>query len=138
MFLLSFCVNLAWELLHTPLYSGLPDSTDAKLLICTVAALADALYVMAAYLMTRHLRRQQTALLMAAGILTAVCVEAAALRWNFWHYSGLMPVVPMLHVGLSPALQLALTSVAVVSVSEERVLAPAARDQAQKRSFHRA
>jgi predicted membrane protein len=91
-----------------------------KLLICLVATFADAMYVTVAYVIAHRVAdRRQIPFLMVAGVLTAISVEVLAQRLNIWGYSELMPVIPVVHVGLSPALQLAITSIAAFAATRD-------------------
>src|ERR1700694_2635464 len=101
-FALSFYLNLGWELLHAPFYSSLPDGLGWKLLICAAASFADAIYVTAACVAAKHIPgKQQIPFLIAAGLTVAAGVEILALNQGIWQYAAVMPLVPLLRVGLS-------------------------------------
>lgn len=122
-FLLALCANLAWELTQTPCYSTLPEWLPAKLAICFLATVADAGYATLVYCAGASLYKdrnwigrfvaRRAGLTAAVGLATAVAVEVVAQRFDIWHYSSAMPMIPLLSVGLLPALQLALISVGV-------------------------
>ena len=52
------------------------------------------------------------------GAVTAVAVERIALATGRWTYNPLMPIVPLLQVGLWPVLQMTLLPVLSVWLSE--------------------
>jgi hypothetical protein len=63
---------------------------------------------------TRPLSAPRVAAAMIIGVVVATAVEMHALATNRWSYSELMPVVPIVGVGVLPLLQLAmLTPVSV-------------------------
>jgi hypothetical protein len=125
-FVFGFAANFVWELAHTHCYVGLPESTSGKIFICILATIADALYISAVYMAgrlvanydnwTSQLNRRRLTAIVGTGMMTAVLVEMLALRTGFWGYSNLMPVVPILRVGLWPTLQLPMISLVVFAV----------------------
>jgi hypothetical protein len=126
-FLLAFLLNLVWELLHVRFYAGLPMSAGGKMFICTLATFADACYVALIYLIREYIdwgevwparaNIKRTAFIGVTGLITATAVELVAQQFGLWRYSEVMPTVPVLHVGLSPMLQLAVTSLAAIGIA---------------------
>jgi hypothetical protein len=119
-------MNLIWELGHMDYYTGLPDSFIGKVLACTLATTADALYITLLYLAgriivgqrnwTSCLNARRAAAVFGAGVITAVLVELLALKYGFWGYTALMPTLPVFPAGLWPTLQLPLISLAVFAI----------------------
>ena len=44
------------------------------------------------------------------GFIAAVLIEKYALQTNRWQYNELMPIIPFINVGLTPAIQLGVLS----------------------------
>jgi hypothetical protein len=101
-----------------PLYKGMPFAELSSWLICFRASLGDALIVITIWgigaLVYRNvhwfrpLHAGPALLLIFSGVVIAVLIEWHALANERWAYSGIMPVVPILGVGLSPLVQLLL------------------------------
>jgi len=110
-FILSFLLNAAWENLHSVLYMQYKggEITEAVLFY---AALADAIYVtiaVACVWAVPLLRARPYLFLVPFFIALAVGIEWWALGTSRWAYSEHMPIIPLVHTGLSPTLQLAVT-----------------------------
>jgi len=109
-FLGGFLLNLLWENLHAPLYVHYQGGAITEYILLR-AALFDALvitiFVALSFLISRQEWRQWFVL--AAGILFAVVLELFALETGRWEYIAFMPLLPIINVGLSPALQLGFT-----------------------------
>lgn len=110
-YILSFIFNTVWENLHSVLYVQYKggEITEAILLY---AALADAIYVTIAVAFVRAvpvLRARPYLFLMPFFIALAIGIEWWALETLRWTYSERMPIIPFVHTGLSPTLQLAVT-----------------------------
>ena len=116
-YVLSFGLNLVWEMLQMPLFRGM-DWSSASWTLCTVASLGDAAFSAAAYavLALRHrdttwvCRRdsRDVLLVIAAGGLMSTVGESMGLSLGWWSYSPMMPVMPGLEVGSASLVQLAI------------------------------
>ncbi|MBI3074711.1 MAG: hypothetical protein HYY92_00660 [Parcubacteria group bacterium] len=109
-FLAGFLMNFLWENLHAPLYIHYQGGAITEIVLFH-AALFDAavitLFAAFAFLvLPRHFRQW---FMLIAGILFAIGLEIFALKTGRWEYAALMPLIPFINVGLSPALQLGLT-----------------------------
>lgn len=117
--LFSVLLNLPWEFIQVPLFEHMADAVhwDATK-ACLRAALGDGLMSVAAYLVAAGLARDRywvlggqrgaIAVFLALPIVATIAIERLAISglWmQGWGYSVLMPVVPLLGVGLSPLLQ---------------------------------
>ena len=104
-------LNLIWEILHSPLYAFAygGNFTGDKIALST---LGDAIYigVIIVFVVPKLLKNRNKWLVVPLGIAFAVLWEMLALKLGVWGYNSLMPVIPVLKVGLSPALQLGITS----------------------------
>ncbi|HEY4523113.1 MAG TPA: hypothetical protein VJK73_01940 [Candidatus Paceibacterota bacterium] len=106
-FFLAFALNVVWENLHSFLYSAYMGGTITEYILVR-ASLFDALLVMFIVLPFIYVRalRERAWLIIAIGILIAIGNEWYGLGTGRWAYNSLMPIVPLLKVGLTPALQL--------------------------------
>jgi len=123
-FILGFFLNLLWELLHSLLYDW-----DATPLINNIyvyiprivfgASFLDALWILAFIILNSIIHRsfqwveaptrRDYITLIIIGIITAIFIELEAIVFNHWSYNEFMPVI--LGIGLTPLIQLALTSI---------------------------
>ena len=106
-FSISFLLNLVWEYGHAPLYAAYQDLPITNLALLKATA-GDALFLTA--LSIPFFRIPQLSkhpwLILPVGIIAAVSLEMFALTTGRWEYNSLMPLVPYLHVGFTPTIQL--------------------------------
>ncbi len=111
---LSFLLNLAWEVIQLPLYKD--ASFDIQhIAFCGLASVADAIMVLLIYfvlaliykdpLWIKHLNLRRTLIIVLIGGTGAVLAEMRHLSQDNWAYASSMPIVPFINVGLSPVLQ---------------------------------
>lgn len=113
-FILAFILNLSWELLHGPLYSGYSYNAE-QMSYCALASAADAVMVVLLYFALtliyknvfwiRQLTIKRTLVLMLIGGIGAFLSEARHINAESWNYTDSMPIIPFTNVGLSPILQ---------------------------------
>ena len=124
-YVLSFSLNFAWEMLQMSLFRGV-DWSPASWALCTAASLGDAAFSAAAYAVLAFRHRdarwvcgrdaRDVLLVIAAGVLTSAVGEWVARTLGWWSYSPLMPLVPGLGVGVAPLVQLAILAVVTFEV----------------------
>lgn len=112
--ILGFLLNLAWELLQMPLYNSTSFSIN-HVTFCALGSVADAIMVLLIYLglalifkqplWVYPLLWQRILIVILIGGVGAVLSEMRHLSVGNWAYSGLMPLIPVVQVGLSPVLQ---------------------------------
>ncbi|MDT8436332.1 MAG: hypothetical protein RRA92_06205 [Gemmatimonadota bacterium] len=116
--LFAFLLNFVWEMLQVPFFVGVPlmPHWDA-VLFCTRATLGDAgIAVVAFWLVAgttaagrgwalRPGRRHVIAFVAAGVGITAVLEIFFTRVWPRWTYSQMMPILPLLDVGVVPILQ---------------------------------
>ena len=110
---IALLLNLIWELVQMPLYKGSSYSIK-QTAFCTLASVADALMVLLLYfsvalifrnpLLIQHLK-WQIAIVILIGGTGAVLAEMRHLSEGSWVYADLMPIIPIVNVGISPVLQ---------------------------------
>ena len=108
-FFVSFYLNFIWENAHAFLYASYQNGAITEFILFR-AALGDAMiltllalpFIYSAYF------KNKKWLVIPAGIFIAVVIELFALRTGRWEYNAFMPLIPIIHVGLTPTLQLGL------------------------------
>ena len=125
LFIIAFGLNWLWEMTQILAYAGIEERSWIKVLInCSLASVGDGLltvgvYLVAAFMLGR-LRWDTNAagliiypVMAFFGAVSAIAIELIALKSGFWSYQELMPIVPVLQVGLLPFLQLTLLPAAL-------------------------
>ncbi len=112
--IIGFLLNLIWEVAQMPLYETGTD-TLSSLAFCALASVADALMVLLLYYLIAYAASNsfwiarvsgwQAVAIMLTGGAGAILAELRHLSAGSWSYSQLMPLIPILKVGLSPVLQ---------------------------------
>lgn len=116
LFIVATSLNFPWEISQAFLFEGM-DSTQALVWHCFVAALGDGVMVWLIYLVgwaafgrtdwfVRPCRKQYGVML-GTGLVLAIAVEWVAVdQLQRWAYTGQMPMIPGLGIGLTPVLQM--------------------------------
>lgn len=121
-FITAFLINAIWELSHYQLYYDL--SGIAKYPHLFLATLTDALIITIIFLIIslknknlKWIKRPKIAdylIFIILALLTALLIETYALSIGRWTYKEAMPTI--LGIGLSPLLQLAITSILTILI----------------------
>lgn len=116
LFAAAFLLNLLWEIAQMGLFEWWGASWAAGILICARASAGDGLLTLALFGGGFALfRRREWILkpgllgylyLAVSGMTLASAIELHALAWDRWAYNGLMPLVPLLGVGVAPVAQM--------------------------------
>lgn len=109
----SFVLHFVWENLQAPLYAGFISFYE-HFSMCLAAAIGDVFFSLSALLFMILIKRvsplkfnkSDYIILAALGFIIAVAIEKNALLAGKWSYSGAMPLIPYLNVGLTPILQM--------------------------------
>ncbi|MBV6413479.1 MAG: hypothetical protein OMOMHJEC_01292 [Xanthomonadales bacterium] len=120
-----------WELAHVRLYTiwvdAGPDAAWRAALHCSLGdAVIAVACALAAALLARALpwlaRTHRTdAVIVALGLLTTIAIEWISTRWlGRWAYREIMPVDPILGIGLSPLAQWIVVPVAALWILRRR------------------
>lgn len=115
--LVSFVVHFVWEYLHFGLYTDY-DHWIGSVPVYWLATVGDVLYTLGAFALVSAIKksyewvpratRADYLMLVALGCLIALFVEYKGLALDRWEYLPEMPLIPILGVGLSPILQMAI------------------------------
>ena len=115
--LFTFLFHFAWEILQAPLFARMPMVSHwLATLVCLKATFGDIGIALASFsagavadkTWAWFVNPSKTALAiyLATGVLITIAFEWYAVYWaGRWSYSELMPIVPLLRVGLAPLLQ---------------------------------
>jgi hypothetical protein len=116
-FFLAFVLNLLWENLHSFLYSNYKGGEITEFILMR-ASLFDAVVITLILMPFIYLPilKNKNWLIMFIGIVIAVFNEWYGLSTSRWVYSSLMPILPIVNVGLTPTLQLGLLGYLVFKI----------------------
>ena len=117
-FIGAFVLNLIWEHLHSVLYVSYQGGVITNTILIRAAAFDAAVIAFFSFPFFRFdpLWRQRCLLYVALAVF-AVILEWWALATGRWVYADIMPLVPILHVGLTPAIQLGLLGYVAVRIA---------------------
>ena len=121
-FIISFLLNLFWEVSHSPLYDWkqppLENTVDYYIPKILKATISDAFYVTLIFLIVTLINRninwinkptqKNLLIIIILGLVISISIEVKAKILNQWTYNDLMPQI--FGIGLTPLIQLALTS----------------------------
>jgi hypothetical protein len=122
----SFLLNLAWELIQLPLYKNAVYNFS-HIAFCALATIADVLMVLLLYFgfalilknlfWIQHVKLYQVAIVVLIGGAGAVLSEMRHLSLGSWAYDDSMPLIPLVNVGISPVLQFMLLPLIIYKLS---------------------
>lgn len=134
--LFGFLLNFVWEFWQVPLYGEIPDRPHWEATkTCTFATFGDVVIVLVAFWSAAVIDRSRhwvasptkktiaTFLLVGVGI-TLVAEYIATEALNLWSYGELMPIIPVLGIGVSPIFQWILVPSALIPLSRRMLGAP--------------
>ena len=115
-FALALIFNYIWEMLQMPLYQDMQFGDPKAWMLCFKASVGDALFSIAVFSggamifrtwdWVQRLTLLKVIFLFLTGTAAAISIEIAALERGRWAYTELMPLIPIVSVGLVPVLQL--------------------------------
>lgn len=106
-FLLAFLFNVIWENLHSVLYSNYMGGKITEFILIR-ASLFDALVITIILLPFLYFKilKNKSWLIIVVGVIVAALNEYYGLTTNRWAYNSLMPILPIIKMGLTPIIQL--------------------------------
>lgn len=123
--LTAFLLNLAWELLHGPLYEGYQYNWS-HIRMCLLASVTDMLTLLimlfgfglfyGTIFWTRKLNLGNVLLIMITGGTGTILLERWHIATGHWKYTEAMPMVPFVEVGLTPFLQFTILPIVIFIV----------------------
>lgn len=125
-FILSYLVNLFWEVTHSLLYNWnqLPLHNNIYFYIPKIlgATLGDAVIILIIFLLNSLFRKgidwiysvdkRDYIIFILFGLIFAIGIEIRAIIMNLWTYNQYMPLI--FGIGLTPLIQLSITGVIVL------------------------
>lgn len=118
-FILAFIFNFIWENLHANLYVHYQGGVITEQILLR-ATLFDAGFItlMSLLFIGSKYFNQRLWLAMIIGLLFAIGLERWALETNRWSYNELMPIIPLIRVGLTPTLQLGFLAFLIFKITK--------------------
>lgn len=112
--LTALVLNIAWELLHGPLYEEYQYTWD-HISMCLIAAFTDMLTTLIMLFgfglfyknifWILKLNLSKTLLIIVTGGTGTILLERWHIATGHWEYAEKMPIVPWVEIGLTPLLQ---------------------------------
>ncbi|MBI2634492.1 hypothetical protein HYW82_02370 [Candidatus Peregrinibacteria bacterium] len=108
-FLLSLFLNFIWENAHSYLYTAYMGGRITETILLR-ASVGDAVIITLLSLpfIFVPMLKNKSWIIIFAGVLIAIFIELYALRTGRWAYNEYMPMIPIISIGLTPAIQLGL------------------------------
>lgn len=116
-FIMAFAANLVWENLHANLYVAYQGGAITEFILLR-ATLVDAAIItaMAAIFWRFEFLNKRLWLAFVTGIIISTGIELWALSTGRWSYNELMPLIPLLNIGLTPTIQLGLIAYGIFKI----------------------
>ena len=110
-FFLAFLTNIVWENLHSFLYESYMGHKITQIILLR-ASLWDAVIITLISIPFLYLSffKNKNWMIIFIGFIIALSIEWYALDTGRCIYKAYMPIIPILNVGLTPIVQLALLS----------------------------
>ena len=127
--IITFILNFLWEISQAFLYAPHFVGTGGLIKIHIRASLGDLLIVFLillidAIISTRIFPKENSKKRFVAiaitGFISAVIIEKYALTIGRWSYNPLMPIIPILNVGLIPILQMIILPVLIFHLQNNK------------------
>lgn len=109
-FLVGFFLNAVWEVLHSTLYVHYKGGPITSLILLQTM-FVDAGIICGLLIVSRLSKQNAYAVVAIGGFTIAIAIELWAVNTGRWAYTAAMPLLPLLHIGLTPTIQLAFTGV---------------------------
>jgi hypothetical protein len=121
----AFLLNWIWEATHAAAYVESTGPFLYRLRHCLPMAGTDALWTLALWaIVPGSIRRPDSAwrltTVAALGAVSAIVLERVAIAEGRWTYNALMPIVPIVDVGLWPVAQMTVLPVITVWLARTR------------------
>lgn len=107
-FIIAFILNWVWEILHSALYSNYQGGPITNFILFR-AAIGDAAIISILVFIAQKLKLNKSLFVVFGGLVVATVIEILALQTGRWAYNTLMPTIPIIKIGLTPTIQLAIT-----------------------------
>ena len=122
LFIIGFPINLIFEYLHMPLFEVhvLNGYIDSRSLLSICSALWNILWTFLIFILMKNIfgpnwttnwNFQKVLVVVLSGAVLVSIGERIALLTDMWSYSALMPIIPILSIGLTPFLVISIVPV---------------------------
>lgn len=130
----GFLLHFAWEMMQVPWFEGMTEASHGDVVwLCTRATVGDVVIALSAFWVAclaardRHwiqqARRKPFLVMLFTGVVMTLAFEWLATGLlERWRYAEVMPVVPIIGVGLTPLLQWLLLPPLIVWLSRRHML----------------
>ena len=118
-FLISFALNFVWEQVHSLLYVHYKGGPITQFVLLH-ATFADAIFITITgfvFLYFKELRKKLWISFILL-VLLAIGIETWALETGRWAYKDIMPLIPIIKIGLTPTIQLGLLGYTTLSFTK--------------------
>ncbi len=125
--IVSFIMHFVWEYFHYGMYTGY-EEWSGETPVYWLATAGDVLYTLGAFALVSAIKKSYAwvssatladyFMLVSLGCLVAIIIEYKGLALERWEYRAEMPIIPILGVGLSPVLQMAILLPATFFVTQ--------------------
>ena len=117
-FIIAFILNVVWEHFHSVLYVHYKGELITEYILFRAALFDATLITILSYPFLRlRVLKNKLWLLVVLLVVFAIGLESWALLVNRWMYTPMMPIIPILNVGLTPTIQLGLLSYTAMRIS---------------------
>lgn len=118
-FLTAFLLNVVWENLHAGLYVNYMGGEITEFILLR-ASLFDAIMITILLLPFLYFSMFKTRewLIFIIGTVIAILNEWYGLSTGRWVYNTLMPILPVIHTGITPTFQIGLLGFVVLKIQK--------------------
>src|SRR3989344_3637976 len=123
LFILAFVFNFIWEISQAFLYMPHYVGVNGLIKVHFIASLGDTVIIGNIFLLSYSIfgfnvlkdkySVKNLFVVIIIGLVLAILIEKYALATGRWEYNSSMPIIPLLKVGLMPALQMILIPLTV-------------------------
>ena len=128
--IITFILNFFWEIsqafLYVPHFVGISGlikvhirASLGDLLIVSLILLIDA--IISTRIFPKENSKKRFVAIAITGFILAVIIEKYALAIGRWSYNPLMPIIPILNVGLIPILQMIILPIAIFYLQNSKL-----------------
>ena len=114
----AFVLNFIWENIHSVLYVHYKFGPIAQVILLHATLVDASIITISIFTLTQFpkIRKRMPWVVVVWWLVLAILIEQWALATNRWAYTNAMPIIPVIYVGLTPTIQLALTGWVVYSL----------------------
>lgn len=130
--LFAFLLNFVWEFWQVPFFAGIQDAPHWQAIkVCTRATFGDVAIIMAAYWAAAAFAKNRLwlmrpskfnlAIFLSLGVVITIFIEHYSITTGRWEYADIMPIIPIIGVGVSPLLQWIIVPLLTLNLSRRMI-----------------